>query len=291
MLSRKPWSSSTKSRQDSAASGTDKSSKKNSTKNASGNSNSKTKEGANSRTRASSTTSSNAPVKTIPKKKTFNQPVSSTGMGGLAGSRSMAASPRQSTNLSPKAVIDSFTQIIESKNSTEAELRTSLKKLRLLCLKQGIPDVQTRHGSLRSCVWKILLGVYRIDAVEYISLVQKGPCPVWEKIQNDVFRTLATDVDFTRNVTNEMISRLLHSFVWKTLVQPKSRLVNLSFSYVQGMNVLAAPFLYVMPELEAFSCFSYFILHSCPLYVQVYRFFVLNFGSLPWKEFIVVFDY
>jgi hypothetical protein len=38
---------------------------------------------------------------------------------------------------------------------------------------------------------------------------------------------------------------------------------------VQGMNVLAAPFLYTMPsELEAFFCFSKFIEESCPLYVQ-----------------------
>ena len=43
----------------------------------------------------------------------------------------------------------------------------------------------------------------------------------------------------------------------------------LGFTYVQGMNVLAAPFLYTMPsELEAFYCFAKFIEESCPLYVQ-----------------------
>lgn len=43
----------------------------------------------------------------------------------------------------------------------------------------------------------------------------------------------------------------------------------LGFTYVQGMNVLAAPFLYTMPsELDAFFCFSKFIEESCPLYVQ-----------------------
>ena len=41
------------------------------------------------------------------------------------------------------------------------------------------------------------------------------------------------------------------------------------FTYVQGMNVLAAPFLYTMPsELEAFYCFSTFIEVTCPAYVQ-----------------------
>ena len=43
----------------------------------------------------------------------------------------------------------------------------------------------------------------------------------------------------------------------------------LPFTYVQGMNVLAAPFLYTMPsEIEAFYCFAKFIEEACPLYVQ-----------------------
>ncbi|KAJ3302041.1 hypothetical protein HDV03_005473 [Kappamyces sp. JEL0829] len=168
-----------------------------------------------------------------------------------------------------KQSIEQFTALIETRNSSDSDLRKSLKKLRLLILKNhGIPDCQTRHGSMRACVWKILLGVYRIDSIEYMGLIQRGPCEVWEKIQNDVFRTLATDADFTKQVSHDMISRLLHAFVWKTQDQPKSRLINLSFSYVQGMNVLAAPFLYVMPELESFACFTAFILNSCPLYVQ-----------------------
>lgn len=53
-----------------------------------------------------------------------------------------------------------------------------------------------------------------------------------------------------------------------TVDQQTSRLVNTSFSYVQGMNVIAAPFLYVMPELDAYYTFSTFIQLSCPMYVQ-----------------------
>jgi hypothetical protein len=42
-----------------------------------------------------------------------------------------------------------------------------------------------------------------------------------------------------------------------------------AIGYVQGMNVLAAPFLYTLPsELEAFNCFARFIEFCCPLYVQ-----------------------
>jgi len=51
--------------------------------------------------------------------------------------------------------------------------------------------------------------------------------------------------------------------------QNSSKAPRLNFTYVQGMNVLAAPFLYTLPsELEAFYCFSRFIESHCPLYVQ-----------------------
>ena len=87
-----------------------------------------------------------------------------------------------------------------------------------------------------------------------------------------------------------MLVRLLDAFVWRSegvLLSPRERYGSnamteegsvdmfdsqtpvLNFTYVQGMNVLAAPFLYTMPsELEAFFCFAKFIEESCPLYVQ-----------------------
>ncbi|KAL2918160.1 CDC16 protein [Polyrhizophydium stewartii] len=136
-----------------------------------------------------------------------------------------------------------------------------------------LPDTNQQenngHGcDLRGRVWKALLGIYRISALEYVTLVQRGLSPVAEKIQNDTFRTLMTDRAFQDRVSNEMLTRILNAFVWKAHDQPPSRLMNLRFSYVQGMNVLAAPFLYVLPELDAFFAFSSFIQNSCPLYVQ-----------------------
>lgn len=83
-----------------------------------------------------------------------------------------------------------------------------------------------------------------------------------------------------------MLVRLLDAFVWRnhgmlcrfldwfrfssSFEYPDRQETNqLGFTYVQGMNVLAAPFLYTMPsELEAFFCFSKFIEECCPLYVQ-----------------------
>jgi hypothetical protein len=42
----------------------------------------------------------------------------------------------------------------------------------------------------------------------------------------------------------------------------------LDFTYVQGMNVIAGPFCYIMPELNAFYCLSTFWHNIIPLYVQ-----------------------
>ena len=82
-----------------------------------------------------------------------------------------------------------------------------------------------------------------------------------------------------------MLVRILDAFVWRNhgrshlsplfipiahySIDRQESSQQLGFTYVQGMNVLAAPFLYTMPsELEAFFCFAKFIEESCPLYVQ-----------------------
>ncbi len=70
--------------------------------------------------------------------------------------------------------------------------------------------------SLRGKVWKLLLGTYKISALEYITLVTKGPSSVYDKIKNDTFRTLATDKKFLQTVDENMLSRVLNAFAWKT---------------------------------------------------------------------------
>lgn len=99
-----------------------------------------------------------------------------------------------------------------------------------------------------------------------------------------MIRTLATDKGFKERVREDMLVRLLDAFVWRShgmFTLNLTKILNsyprkerqdadqLGFTYVQGMNVLAAPFLYTMPsEVEAFFCFAKFIEESCPLYVQ-----------------------
>ncbi|PAV16851.1 bub2 [Pyrrhoderma noxium] len=159
-----------------------------------------------------------------------------------------------------------------SGSRTDKNVEDGIKKLRRLILVDGIPN--QIDPDLRPKIWKILLGVNNLSADKYLRYVGRGPCEFKEKIRNDTFRTLATDRGFKERVREDMLVRLLDAFVWRNHErQERAEQANiappLTFTYVQGMNVLAAPFLYTMPsELEAFFCFARFIEHSCPLYVQ-----------------------
>ncbi|KAL7411661.1 bub2 protein [Mrakia frigida] len=138
------------------------------------------------------------------------------------------------------------------------------KRLRRGVLADGIPEGEVAGAggrpSLRPTTWKIFLRIPEISSAVYLSYVAKGKSSVHEKITNDAFRTLATDQDFKDKVSEEALVRLLDAFAWSHLD---------TFTYVQGMNVLAAPFLYTLPsEIEAFYCFSAFIEECCPLYVS-----------------------
>lgn len=62
-----------------------------------------------------------------------------------------------------------------------------------------------------------------------------------------------------------MLRRLLNAFDWSMAQRNKG------IRYVQGMNVLAAPFLYVCggeAECMAFGLFEKFITIECPVYVR-----------------------
>ncbi|KAJ7782898.1 rab domain-containing cell division control protein [Mycena metata] len=152
---------------------------------------------------------------------------------------------------------------VSSKSRSSTDIDDGTKKLRRMILVEGIPSAA--DPTLRPRIWKILLRVNNLSSETFLRYVARGPCEVREKIRNDTFRTLATDRGFKERVREDMLIRLLDAFVWRNHWYLSRR----GFTYVQGMNVLAAPFLYTMPsELEAFYCFSKFIEESCPLYVQ-----------------------
>lgn len=171
---------------------------------------------------------------------------------------------------SPESIAHSFSKILapsktSSKSRSQQDVEEGVRKLRRLILIDGIPSQV--DSTLRPRIWKILLRVNELPASTFLEYVARGPCAVREKIRNDTFRTLATDRGFKERVREDMLVRLLDAFVWRNHDRQETH--HLDFTYVQGMNVLAAPFLYTMPsELEAFFCFANFIEECCPLYVQ-----------------------
>ncbi|KAF9950401.1 hypothetical protein BGZ72_007952 [Mortierella alpina] len=166
-----------------------------------------------------------------------------------------------------------FEQVLHRQHLTEEAIAASLHELRQLILAYGIPEEPSTPGSkptrpsIRSRCWKLLLEVHHVSAQEYVSLVKQGKPEEYGKIRNDTFRTLATDRKFRDVVVEESLIRVLCAFAWSTQATSLQE-TGVSFTYVQGMNVLAAPFLYTMSEMEAFYSYSNFLKFCCPLYVQ-----------------------
>jgi len=136
-------------------------------------------------------------------------------------------------------------------------------ELRRAILSQGIEETQLTktvllHGdSLRGKIWKAFMAIDFVDAKHYVELIKQGESVRYSKIRGDSFRTFPLDTQFTDRVKEQTIIRLLNSFVNK--YAPK-------FTYCQGMNSICAPFLYCMPEVDAFFVFCKFVTQKFPLY-------------------------
>lgn len=162
------------------------------------------------------------------------------------------------------------------------------------------------QSSTRVYLWLALLNIPPLATDDYLSLIHRGRSPEYTKIRNDTFRTLATDPLFKRRVTEASLIRLLNAVAWKlhdskdrssdsalskrtdgtTVSSDKSSALRSDASgsnppsfvftntidttiYVQGMNVLCAPFLYASrSEVEAFALFHYFVTKECPGYIR-----------------------
>ena len=161
---------------------------------------------------------------------------------------------------------------------------------------------------MRIYIWLILLNAPPVRTDVYLDLVRQGASPAHAKIQNDTFRTFQSDPLFRRRVTQNSITRVLNAVAWRlndahearvngwqsppTLStfggSPESSTLQSHLSvtggtrtdasttndaeqigYVQGMNVLAGPFLYAArSEVEAFVGFEKLITKECPGYVR-----------------------
>jgi cell cycle arrest protein BUB2 len=78
--------------------------------------------------------------------------------------------------------------------------------------------------------------------------------PFSSKIHDDAFRTFKGDADFWSKVSVEAMERVLNA-------------LSHEYGYVQGMNVLLGPFLYVMNEENSFTCMRTLLHNHIPRYV------------------------
>ncbi|ODQ63851.1 TBC-domain-containing protein [Nadsonia fulvescens var. elongata DSM 6958] len=142
-------------------------------------------------------------------------------------------------------------------------IQQSLVQLRYAVLTAEVPI----RDSYRPYLWSVLLRVPPMKSSSFAKLVRKGPSKVYVKIRQDTFRTLATDTIFKRKVSEEALIRVLNTYSIKKEIEFEEQ--GGQDSYVQGMNVLAAPFLYVCKsETEAFALFETLLRRDCPLYVR-----------------------
>ncbi|KAK7540721.1 rab-GTPase-TBC domain-containing protein [Phyllosticta citribraziliensis] len=190
----------------------------------------------------------------------------------------------------------------------DGNIQQGLKDLRFHILDCGIPaNARDGMSELRIYIWLILLNAEPVRTEMYLDLVRNGASPAYTKIKNDTFRTLATDPLFRNQVREFSLIRVLNAVAWKLLdahearvngwqspptlsddqpFRSRSSLTGTTATegsqsqagdhaeaeqdgYVQGMNVLAAPFLYCAhSEAEAFVAFHKFITAECPGYVR-----------------------
>ncbi|KAJ1727386.1 CDC16 protein [Coemansia sp. Benny D160-2] len=146
------------------------------------------------------------------------------------------------------------------------EVGASLRELRvLIATNGGLPTggVGDGGGRLRRTVWLAMLEVRDIGVEAYARALQRCPSASAAKIDNDAFRTLAGDAEFRRRVPTAAVVRVLNA-----LLSAPDRAPSDPPRYVQGMNTLAAPFLFALGEGAGFFAFRQFLRKECPLYAR-----------------------
>ena len=162
----------------------------------------------------------------------------------------------------------------------DGETLVRLNDLRKAVLEHGIPTQSEEElkkvdieCSLRGRIWKILLGVTRVEADRYIECVRRGPSPLADKIERDRDRTFQHDDAFEKAVPQSKLVRLTNAFVHH------ANDTKVPYGYVQSLNLVAGMFLYIMPEPDAFACYSSLVRDHLPLYYNM--FVCLNHSEIP----------
>jgi len=161
------------------------------------------------------------------------------------------------------SLCDAF--LAASRAGDEPAVQEALTQLRKEILFNGIHDPPSNAPqddsrlTLRGKIWKALIGVNHVSAQEYLQLIEMGTSVRYDKIRGDSFRTFPDEKIFTERVPEPSIIRLLNSFT-------NAYASDSPFSYRQGMNAIAAPLLWCMPEVDAYFAFEKLITEKFPLY-------------------------
>mmetsp|Transcript_22334 Transcript_22334/g.31260 ORF Transcript_22334/g.31260 Transcript_22334/m.31260 type:complete len:449 (-) Transcript_22334:407-1753(-) len=141
-----------------------------------------------------------------------------------------------------------------NESQSEPDLRKRLEGIRQIVLIEGTdglgPPSENENGltTFRGDLWKVLLGVIYHDQgalEEYENILKKERNKKRGTIiPDDIIRTFPENKVFNLEKQKRKMTRILHAFTWKA-----------DQNYTQGFNVLLAPFLICMNELDAFHCF------------------------------------
>mmetsp|Transcript_10580 Transcript_10580/g.17250 ORF Transcript_10580/g.17250 Transcript_10580/m.17250 type:complete len:325 (+) Transcript_10580:30-1004(+) len=111
-------------------------------------------------------------------------------------------------------------------------------------------------NALRARIWQRFLGVPCLpQANEYQRKLELEPKLFDAKIRDDSFRTFKGVNEFWTKVTEDEIIRVLNA-------------ISADSGYVQGMNVLLGPFIFIMPELDSYYCLKALVQTHIPRYVS-----------------------
>ncbi|EXJ77175.1 hypothetical protein A1O3_10333 [Capronia epimyces CBS 606.96] len=240
-----------------------------------------------------------AGISTKPSREQLNQPLASSNVASnmssantTVTSRARANSdaplpyaPRNSRRPAPSIPSSNHIASHARKSSLEMTLRdgpppgttpsSALSLLRHSILTSGVTASKEGMSDYRIYLWLTLLNVAPLPTDTYLGLIHRSRSPAYEKISNDVFRTLATDTLFKRRVTDASLTRLLNATAWRIHDEQSSNPLSdfaLKYpqaTYLQGINVLAAPLLYASrSESQAYAILTCLLTEHIPSYLS-----------------------
>jgi len=175
------------------------------------------------------------------------------------------------SNMSPlETLLHAYYRNLRENNREIAD--ETLDEIRLYILRNGCQDeaweekikLEQAHlgeddikDTVRGKIWKLLLGVSKLDAEVYIEVVETQEKAFdYHLIRKDSKRTCLTHSGYKDRVPEKVLVRLLNTYC----------LHDQCPGYVQAMNCCAGALLYAMPELDAYHCFHKLCVQLCPTY-------------------------